>query len=145
MRSPSTTSRKLSSPARIPRTLTEKYLARIHEIDKTGPTLNSVIELNPDAEKIADALDQECKQKGPRGPLHGIPVLIKDNIDTDDRMKTTAGSLALVGRQSAQKILSSRQAAQRPGGDSRQNQPQRVGEHSLQPFHQRLERPRRLD
>lgn len=77
--------------------LTEKYLARIHEIDKSGPMLNSVIELNPDALQIADALDQERKAKGARGPLHGIPVLIKDNIDTADRMNTTAGSLALVG------------------------------------------------
>jgi amidase len=83
------------------RSLTEKYLARIQEIDKAGPMLNSVIELNPDALSIADALDverkTERKSKGPRGPLHGIPVLIKDNIDTADRMNTTAGSLALLG------------------------------------------------
>jgi amidase len=79
------------------RSLTEKYLARIQEIDKAGPMLNSVIELNPDALQIADALDQERKSKGPRGPLHGIPVFIKDNIDTADRMSTTAGSLALLG------------------------------------------------
>ena len=79
------------------RSLTEKYLARIAEIDKAGPTVNSVIELNPDALQIADALDQERKAKGPRGPLHGIPVLLKDNIDTADRMNTTAGSLALLG------------------------------------------------
>src|ERR1700694_5327810 len=77
--------------------VTEKYLARIAEIDKAGPTVNSVIELNPDALQIADALDQERKAKGPRGPLHGIPVLIKDNIDTADRMNTTAGSLAMLG------------------------------------------------
>jgi amidase len=77
--------------------ITEKYLARIDQIDKSGPTVNSIIELNPDALKIADELDQERKQKGARGPLHGIPVLIKDNIDTGDRMMTTAGSLALVG------------------------------------------------
>jgi amidase len=79
------------------RSLTEKYLGRIEEVDKQGPKLNSVIELNPDAPSIADALDQERKAKGPRGPLHGIPVLIKDNIATADRMMTTAGSLALVG------------------------------------------------
>jgi amidase len=79
------------------RSLTEKYLARIQEIDKAGPMLNAVIELNPDALRIADALDVERRAKGPRGPLHGIPVLIKDNIDTSDRMSTTAGSLALVG------------------------------------------------
>lgn len=77
--------------------LTEKYLARIDEIDKRGPAINAVIELNPDALSIADALDQERKAKGPRGPLHGIPMLIKDNIDTGDRMMTTAGSLALLG------------------------------------------------
>ena len=79
------------------RSLVEKYTARIGEVDKHGPALNSVIELNPDAPSIADALDQERKAKGPRGPLHGIPVLIKDNIATADRMMTTAGSLALVG------------------------------------------------
>lgn len=79
------------------RSLVEKYTARIQEIDKSGPSINSVIELNPDAESVADALDQERKAKGPRGPLHGIPVLIKDNIATADRMMTTAGSLALLG------------------------------------------------
>jgi amidase len=77
--------------------ITEKYLARIAAIDKNGPKVNSVIETNPDALEIADALDKERKEKGPRGPLHGIPVLIKDNIATADRMQTTAGSLALVG------------------------------------------------
>lgn len=79
------------------RSLVEKYTARIEEIDKRGPAVNAIIELNPEAEPIAEALDQERKAKGPRGPLHGIPVLIKDNIDTADRMMTTAGSLALVG------------------------------------------------
>jgi amidase len=79
------------------RSLVEKYSARIDEIDQHGPALNSVLEINPDALSIADALDEERKAKGPRGPLHGIPVLIKDNIDTADRMMTTAGSLALVG------------------------------------------------
>src|ERR1700729_3380880 len=79
------------------RSLVEQYSARIDEIDKHGPAINSVLELNPDALSIADRLDQERKAKGPRGPLHGIPVLIKDNIDTADRMMTTAGSLALIG------------------------------------------------
>ncbi|HTC47960.1 MAG TPA: amidase [Candidatus Aquilonibacter sp.] len=83
------------------RSLVEKYSARIDEIDKHGPALNSIIELNPDAISIADALDRERKEKGPRGPLHGIPVLIKDNIDTADKMMTTAGSLALVGSKPA--------------------------------------------
>src|ERR1700704_6234731 len=81
------------------RSLTEKYLARIQDIDKAGPRINSVIEVNPEALEIAEALDRERKDKdkGPRGPLHGIPILIKDNIDTADRMNTTAGSLALLG------------------------------------------------
>ena len=79
------------------RGIAEKYLARIDSIDKHGPGLNAVIELNPDALTLADALDRERKAKGPRGPLHGIPVLIKDNIATRDRMQTTAGSMALVG------------------------------------------------
>ena len=79
------------------KSLVEKYTDRINEIDKKGPTLKSVIELNPDAEEIAAALDRERKDRGPRGPLHGIPILIKDNIDTHDRMKTTAGSLAMLG------------------------------------------------
>jgi len=79
------------------RTLAEKYLARIEAVDKRGPAVNAVIELNPDALGIAAALDEERRTKGPRGPLHGIPILLKDNIDTADRMMTTAGSLALVG------------------------------------------------
>ena len=77
------------------RGITEKYLARIDAVDKRGPAVNSVIELNPDALALAEDSDKERKQKGARGPLHGIPVLIKDNIDTADRMHTTAGSLAL--------------------------------------------------
>jgi amidase len=77
--------------------LATKYLHRIAEIDSSGPKLNSVIELNPDALAIARELDAERKAKGPRGPLHGMPVLLKDNIDTHDRMMTTAGSLALLG------------------------------------------------
>ncbi|HWZ81601.1 MAG TPA: amidase [Terriglobales bacterium] len=79
------------------RSLTEKYLARIQDIDKAGPRINSVIEVNPEALEIAEALDRERKEKGPRGPLHGVPILIKDNIDTADKMNTTAGSLALLG------------------------------------------------
>ena len=78
--------------------LTAAYLARIAAVDKTGPAINAVIELNPDALAIADALDAERKAGHVRGPLHGIPVLIKDNLDTADRMQTTAGSLALVGQ-----------------------------------------------
>jgi amidase len=79
------------------RSLVERYFARIEEIDKNGPAINSIVELNPDALFIARSLDDERKAKGPRGPMHGVPVLIKDNIDTADQMMTTAGSLALVG------------------------------------------------
>ena len=79
------------------RSLVEKYIARIEAIDQRGPTLKSVLELNPDALAIADQLDAERRARGPRGPLHGIPILIKDNIATADHMMTTAGSFALVG------------------------------------------------
>ncbi len=78
--------------------LTAAYLQRIAEIDRAGPGLHAVIELNPDAPAIADQLDVERKAGKVRGPLHGIPVLIKDNVDTADKMQTTAGSLALVGQ-----------------------------------------------
>lgn len=77
--------------------IAEKYLARITQIDRHGPAINSVIEINPDALSIAEGLDRERKEKGTRGPLHGIPVMLKDNVDTADRMMTTAGSLALMG------------------------------------------------
>ena len=77
--------------------ITRSYLARIEQIDKQGPAINSVIELNPEALAIADTLDNERKAGRLRGPLHGVPVFIKDNIDTHDRMTTTAGSLALGG------------------------------------------------
>ena len=79
------------------RRIAQKYLERINEVDKNGPALNSVIELNPEALEIADAMDAERKAKGPRGPMHGVPVLLKDNIGTADKMMTTAGSLALLG------------------------------------------------
>src|ERR1044071_687601 len=75
--------------------LAEAYLQRIDSIDKHGPALNAIIELNPDALRIASQMDDERKRGLVRGPLHGIPVLIKDNIDTADRMHTTAGSRAL--------------------------------------------------
>jgi amidase len=85
------------------RSLTEMYLARIEALDKQGPAINAVIELNPDALAIADAADKERKDKGARArPMLGIPFMIKDNIDTADKMATTAGSLALVGAKPAQ-------------------------------------------
>ena len=79
------------------KSLTDFYLARIASLNTRGPGLHAVIEVNPEAGALAAALDAERKSKGPRGPLHGIPVLIKDNIDTADKMATTAGSLALEG------------------------------------------------
>jgi amidase len=88
---------RMHSGAETARTIAERYLERIRDLDRQGPALNSVIELNPDALAIANALDAERQVQGPRGPLHGIPVLLKDNIDTADRMMTTAGSLALAG------------------------------------------------
>src|SRR2546423_7480998 len=87
----------MSSGKHTAHSLARKYLDRIDDVDKHGPTINSVIELNPDALSIAGDLDKERKAGRVRGPLHGIPVLIKDNIDTHDRMTTTAGSLALAG------------------------------------------------
>ncbi|WP_369404834.1 amidase family protein [Piscibacillus salipiscarius] len=71
------------------------YLDRIATYDQDGPNINSIAEINPDALFIAESLDVERKEQGPRGPLHGIPVVLKDNIDTGDKMHTTAGSLAL--------------------------------------------------
>lgn len=79
------------------RSITEQYLARIEQVDKSGPAMASVIEVNPDALAMATAADTERKSGHTRGAMHGIPVLIKDNIDTADRMQTTAGSLALLG------------------------------------------------
>ena len=89
--------REMRSGGLTARSITEKYLARIESIDQHGRRLNSVMEVNPEALAMAEILDRERKTKGPRGPLHGIPVLIKDNIATRDRMMTTAGSLALAG------------------------------------------------
>ena len=79
------------------RSITEAYLGRLDAMDRRGPELRSMIEINPDALEIADELDAERQANGPRGPLHGIPVALKDNLDTHDRMTTTAGSLALEG------------------------------------------------
>src|SRR5438876_6386657 len=88
---------KMQSGELTSKTITNWYLKRIKEIDKSGPSLNSIIELNADAISIAEALDAERKAGKVRGTLHGIPVLIKDNIDTGDAMMTTAGSIALEG------------------------------------------------
>jgi len=88
---------RMASGELTARRVAEAYLARIAALDRQGPELRSVIETNPEALAIADGLDAERRAKGPRGPLHGIPVLVKDNVDTADRMATTAGSLALEG------------------------------------------------
>ncbi len=93
--------RELQDAMQFGRTTAEALVSdcidRIDRIDRRGPTLNSVLELNPDAPGIAASLDAERKTNGPRGPLHGVPLLVKGNIDTADRMTTTAGSLALAG------------------------------------------------
>ncbi len=90
-----TLQQKMQSKEYTSRSVTELYLKRINDIDKNGPKLNSIIELNPDALSIADAMDKERASGKVRGPLHGIPVLIKDNISTGDKMHTTAGALAI--------------------------------------------------
>jgi amidase len=87
----------MESGQRTSRQLVEAYVERIQALDASGPALRAVIELNPDALAIAEALDRERSERGARGPLHGISILLKDNIDTADSMETTAGSLALVG------------------------------------------------
>ena len=92
---------KMKSGEYTSRSITEMYLKRINNIDKNGPAINAVIELNPDALNIADGLDNERKSGKVRGPLHGIPVLIKDNINTADKMMTTAGALALEGNKAS--------------------------------------------
>lgn len=84
------------------RSIAELYLGRIESIDRSGPELRSLIEINPKAVEIADALDEERGTNGPRGPLHGIPAVVKDNIETADGMTTTAGSLALEGSVASQ-------------------------------------------
>jgi amidase len=89
--------RRMAAGELTSRALTEAYLARIEALDRSGPKVNSVIETNPDALAIAEDLDRERMAGKIRGPLHGIPILIKDNIDTHDRMQTTSGSLALEG------------------------------------------------
>jgi amidase len=88
--------RLMASGRLTARQLVQMYLDRIEALDQQGPTLRSILEINANALMIAEALDDECRTKGPRGPLHGVPILLKDNIDTVDMM-TTAGSLALLG------------------------------------------------
>ena len=89
--------RRMESGQETARSIAEKYLRRIDEIDRQGPALRAILEVNPEALSSADSLDRERRESGARRPLHGIPILLKDNIDTADRMTTTAGSLALEG------------------------------------------------
>ena len=89
--------RMMESGEHTARSITETYIGRIEAMDRQGPELRSMIEINPDALEIADELDAERRAGGLRGPLHVIPVALKDNLDTHDRMTTTAGSLALEG------------------------------------------------
>jgi amidase len=93
---------KLDSGELTSSQLTSLYLEQIESIDRNGPRLNSIIEVNPDARGLASSLDQERAAGTIRGPLHGIPIIIKDNIDTADRMQTTSGSLALEGHHASQ-------------------------------------------
>ena len=125
------------------RGLCEQYLARIDALDARGPAIRAVLETNPDALSIAAALDAERRAKGPRGPLHGIPVLIKDNVATADRLATAAGSLALLGAKAAARLVRRRAAARCRRRDPRQDQHERMGQLPLQPLVERLERTRR--
>ena len=114
------------------RRLTQWYLDRVAAIDDAGPMLNAVIAINPDAMAIADSLDTERRAGRVRGPLHGIPMLIKDNIDTADRMPTTAGSLALAGSTRMRDAFVVAAAARGRRGHPRQDQPERVGQFPLE-------------
>ena len=127
------------------RSVAEQYLARIESIDRSGPSLRSVIETNPDALSIADALDRERKEKGPRGPMHGIPVLIKDNIDTADRMKTTAGSLALADAPQPRDAAVVERLRASGAVILGKTNLSRMGQLPLHSFHERLERTWRAD
>ena len=135
--------KRMASGQDSARSLCEKYIARIEALDRRGPMLRAVLEINPDALAIAEGLDAERRAGKSRGPLHGIPVLLKDNIATADRMQTTAGSLALVGVTPPER-RAHRQASARSGRrDPRQGEPVGVGELPFDPLLERLERARR--
>ena len=123
--------------------ITHAYLARIAAMDRTGPTLRAVIALNPDAMAEARASDARRKAGKPLGPLDGMPMLIKDNIETRDPIPTTAGSLALKDNITHRDAPGGRRAARGGRGDPRQDQPLRMGQHPLDPLDERVERGRR--
>ena len=136
---------KMQNKEYTSRSITELYFKRIEALDKAGPKLNAVIQVNPDALQIAEAMDKERSSGKVRGPLHGIPVLIKDNIDTGDKMMTTAGALALERKHRQTGCLYYQKTA---GGGCcafRQNQFERMGQFPLHAFYQRLEQPGRTN
>ena len=135
---------RMSSGGVSSRELTRAYLERIAALDDAGPTLNSVIELNPDALKEADARDAERKAGKIRGPLHGVPILLKDNIDATP-MVNSAGSLALANHRPKTDAFLVGKLRDGRRGDSRQDQSQRVGELPFRAFGFRLERARRTN
>ncbi len=124
--------------------LTQGYLRRIERYDRRGPALRAVLAVNPQALEAARALDAERRAGRLRGPLHGIPLLIKDNIETRDPLPTTAGSLALAARGTG-RCPGRRAAARRRCGDPRQDKSERMGQLPLHSLGQRLERRRRPD
>ena len=126
------------------RALTQAYLNRIAAIDDAGPRLNAVIEINPTALADADALDAERRVGKVRGPLHGIPVLLKDNIDVVG-MANSAGSLALADHRPAQRRVPRGAAARGRRGDRRQDEPERVGQLQVVAIDVGLELARRAD
>ena len=121
--------------------ITRLYLERIIKLDKKKGGTNAVIEINPDAESIAATLDAERKASRIRSPLHGIPVVIKDNIDTADAMQTTAGSLALEGSHALYDSFVAKKLREAGAVILRQVQFKRVGEFPFDVFFQRLEQP----
>jgi hypothetical protein len=125
--------------------LTRRALARIAAVDRAGPTLRSVLAVNPDALAQARALDAERRAGRLRGPLHGVPVVVKDNIETADRMPTTAGSLALAGN--VTRARRARRGTPARGGRGRPGQGQPVGvvQHALGRRRERVERGGRAD
>ena len=133
---------RMSSGDLSSRGLVEIYLRRIRAIDD-GLDLRSVLALNPDARRIASELDHERRRSGPRGPLHGIPILLKDNIDTHDSMQTTAGSLALAGMPALQDATVAHRLRRRRRRDSGQSKPERMGQFPRLRQFERLERRQR--